>query len=162
MKEEASMSARGSAPECPYCGIMFSIDGVGAYHSPLRFEPVHALLHGRGKASTSETEFTISCHRCPECGGQIVWLNELGPRSEDPEKSWDVEIARTTLLYPKSVRPNLCLLTTERPVCRGASRDTRDVAQPRRVPCGAARRGSRAAESPLLVQRTRGSSQRTS
>jgi len=105
MEKETSKSTQGGAPECPYCGIRFSIDGVGAYHSSaLRFEPVHALVHGRGKTPPSEKEFTISSHRCPECRGQIVWLNELGTRSEDPAKSWDVEIVRTTLLYPKSAR----------------------------------------------------------
>jgi len=99
-----SKSTQGDASECPYCGIRFSIDGVGAYHSPLRFEPVHALVHGRGETPPGEKEFTVSCHRCPACRGQIVWLNELGARSEDPAKSWDIEIVRTTLLYPKSAR----------------------------------------------------------
>jgi Domain of unknown function (DUF4145) len=91
--------------ECPYCGIRFSIDGVGAYHSGVHFESPHKWLHGgHSRTAAGEKEFTISCHRCPDCGGQVIWLNELGPRPEDPDKSWDVEIVATTLLYPRWAR----------------------------------------------------------
>lgn len=104
MKDDATDAKQNRAQECPYCGIRFSLDGVDANHAPLRFESVRRVIHGSPRSSPGDKEFTISCHRCPDCTGQIIWLNELGPRPDDPAKSWDVDIVRTTLLYPKSVR----------------------------------------------------------
>lgn len=100
--------------DCPYCSIHFSIAGVGAYHSPVNFESPHRLFYGEpSRASGGEKEFTISCHRCPDCNGQIIWLNELGSRPEDPSEAWDREIVATTLLYPRWPRRALPKATPE-------------------------------------------------
>ena len=64
------------------------------------------MMTGAVHRPVAEKQFTISCHRCPDCAGQVVWLNELGPPG-DSDKPWDVEIVETSLLYPKTAQPAL-------------------------------------------------------
>jgi hypothetical protein len=86
---------------CPYCGIRFSIDGVDAHHSQVLFERVHGAFFGRGQPSRpGERTFTITAHRCPECAGQIIWLNHVQPG----DAYGDSSISSVTLLYPTSTR----------------------------------------------------------
>lgn len=83
---------------CPYCAVVFSMDGVSADHCFPHFQAFHphGIYHPQ---SDDEKDFTITSHRCPECYGQVMWLNELGPRPVSP--TVEREIKAVTLLYPK-------------------------------------------------------------
>jgi len=81
--------------ECPYCGIAFSLEGVPTHHSHPGFGPkgpFSGLV-----AEPGDKLFSITSHKCPECNGQVMWLNEIAI----DEESGNREIAATTLLYPK-------------------------------------------------------------
>ena len=80
---------------CPYCGIKFSLDGVNADNSIPRFERI-SFPGGGSSRDEGDKEYSITSHKCPDCRGQIMWLNELG-RTESGEK----DVLSTTLLFPK-------------------------------------------------------------
>ena len=80
---------------CPYCGIKFSLDGVNADNSVPRFERI-SFPGGRSSRDEGDKEYSITSHKCPDCRGQIMWLNELG-RTEAGDK----DVLSTTLLFPK-------------------------------------------------------------
>ena len=62
---------------CPYCVISFSLEGVNADNSFPHFERLG--LHGRGSShDEGDKKYSITSHKCPDCRGQIMWLNELG------------------------------------------------------------------------------------
>ena len=85
---------------CPYCGIAFSIDGVGAQHCFPRFD--HFMPIGYTSEGTpDDKEFSISSHRCPNCRRQIMWLNEI----ERTPDGADRDVIATTLLYPSRREP---------------------------------------------------------
>jgi hypothetical protein len=81
--------------ECPYCGIAFSLDGVPAHNSFPGFGPERPFA--RFAAEPGQKRFSITSHNCPECNGQIMWLNEIIEDEDSGERS----ISSTTLLYPK-------------------------------------------------------------
>jgi hypothetical protein len=88
---------------CPYCGIVFSLDGVSADYSFPKFEKPH--LYGRSLArDEGDKTYSITSHKCPECRKQIMWLNEI--RTIDKAGPPEPEIVETTLLFPKwPIRP---------------------------------------------------------
>jgi DNA-directed RNA polymerase subunit RPC12/RpoP len=79
---------------CPYCGIKFSLDGVNADHSFPHFGQIHG---GRSPYNEGDKEYTVTSHKCPECGKQIMWLNELAYKDGTSERF----VVETTLLFPK-------------------------------------------------------------
>lgn len=79
---------------CPYCGIKFSLHGVNADHCFPHFGQIHG---GMSPYSEGDKEYTITSHKCPDCGKQIMWLNELGMKVGSQERI----IVATTLLFPK-------------------------------------------------------------
>jgi len=80
---------------CPYCGIRFNLDGVNADHSFPHFGRI-PLPGGGSSREVGDKEYSITSHKCPDCRGQIMWLNELG-RIGAGEK----DVVSTTLLFPK-------------------------------------------------------------
>lgn len=80
---------------CPYCGIRFSLQGVDSDHCFPKFGSFR--FGGISSYSEGDKEYTITSHKCPECGKQIMWLNEIGERSG----SVGNVIIATTLLFPK-------------------------------------------------------------
>jgi hypothetical protein len=82
--------------ECPYCGIVFSLDGVPTHNSFPGFgggqDPFSRVVTDPG-----HRRFSITSHSCPTCNGQIMWLNDITADEETGER----EISSTTLLYPK-------------------------------------------------------------
>ena len=79
---------------CPYCGIRFSLHGVNADHC---FPHFGQIPGGMSPYSEGDKEYTITSHKCPECGKQIMWLNELGTEVGSRERA----VVSTTLLFPK-------------------------------------------------------------
>ena len=80
---------------CPYCGIKFSLDGVNADNSVPRFERI-SFPGGGSSRDEGDKEYSITSHKCPDCRGQIMWLNEVG-KTESGER----DVLSTTLLFPK-------------------------------------------------------------
>ena len=80
---------------CPYCGIRFALEGVNADHSFPHFERLPFPGCGSSR-DEGDKEYSITSHKCPDCKGQIMWLNELG-RTGSGEK----DVVSTTLLFPK-------------------------------------------------------------
>jgi len=80
---------------CPYCGIKFSLDGVNANHSFPNFGRI-PFAGGGSARDEGDKQYSITSHKCPDCRGQIMWLNEIG-RTESGER----EVVSTTLLFPK-------------------------------------------------------------
>jgi hypothetical protein len=81
--------------ECPYCGIRFSLDGVPKDNSFPGFG--HGGPFSGFVAEPGQPLFSITSHLCPDCRGQIMWLNEIDPGEESGER----KIVSVTLLYPK-------------------------------------------------------------
>ena len=87
-----------SAKQCPYCAINFSLEGVDAHHSIIRFQGGRVLFEAENPKKA--LSFTISAHLCPSCDEPIMWLNELA-RDEDALTN---RIVRTDLLWPRMAR----------------------------------------------------------
>lgn len=85
---------------CPYCAITFSLEGVNAQHTHLLFSriPFHGGRDHR-EEKRDERDYSISCHRCPECKKQIFWLNEV--RTKVVNDSYERDLIGTSLLFPK-------------------------------------------------------------
>ena len=80
---------------CPYCGIRFTLEGVNADHSFPHFGRL-PFPGGGSSHDEGDKQYSITSHKCPDCRGQIMWLNELG-RTESGEP----DVVATTLLFPK-------------------------------------------------------------
>lgn len=83
---------------CPYCGVLFSLDGVDADHcfpKFRKFTPYGAGLPG----DEHEKSYSITSHKCPECKKQIMWLNEL--EIVEGADFPGLKVVSTTLLFPK-------------------------------------------------------------
>lgn len=80
---------------CPYCGVLFSLDGVDADHCFPRFGRFTRYAAGLPR-DEDEKSYSITSHKCPECKNQIIWLNELEmvEGAEFPE----LKVVSTTLL----------------------------------------------------------------
>ncbi len=89
---------------CPYCEVKFSIDGVNADHSFPHFGSFRPW-GGASQPDPNDKDFSITSHKCPECRGQIMWLNELAVCGDNPKT--DKEVIATTLLYPRTVKKAL-------------------------------------------------------
>ncbi|WP_202976811.1 DUF4145 domain-containing protein [Candidatus Oscillochloris fontis] len=87
---------------CPYCGILFSLDGVNADHSFPKFSSFHPYRRVPSKSDNTTTDdlakkYSITSHRCPDCKKPIMWLNEI----EGDLGAEERKIISTTLLFPK-------------------------------------------------------------
>ena len=80
---------------CPYCGIRFTLEGINADHSFPHFGRL-PFPGGGSSRDEGDKKYSITSHKCPDCKGQIMWLNELG-RTGAGEK----DVVSTTLLFPK-------------------------------------------------------------
>ncbi|QEH36131.1 hypothetical protein OJF2_46910 [Aquisphaera giovannonii] len=94
------MSNPHETKECPYCGIIFSLEGVNAEHSIFNFK---RFTPGGGPSRFVSPDVYISYsstnHLCPSCKGKIIWLNEIeNSRIGDHHMS---TIKSITLLWPK-------------------------------------------------------------
>jgi Domain of unknown function (DUF4145) len=87
------MSSESQTKQCPYCSIAFSLDGVDAHHSIVRFQGRSVVYGGPQKEAPS---FTFSAHLCPACEQPVMWLNEL----ESDEDALTNRLVRTELLWP--------------------------------------------------------------
>lgn len=85
--------------KCPYCGVGFSLGGVSADNVHPKFAGAQRYLYGSRVRDEGDKTFSITSHKCPECRGQIMWLNELA--YTDEEGSYPSEVVSTTLLYPQ-------------------------------------------------------------
>lgn len=81
---------------CPYCGIVFSLDGVDADNSFPKFAKFRPYRTDYSKHE-GDKMYSITSHRCPDCYKQIMWLNEI---AQDDETQYR-DIVATTLLFPK-------------------------------------------------------------
>lgn len=82
-----------SRQSCPYCGVAFSLEGVGANLWMPTFKMLGTISAG-SRPAPEHKQYTISSHSCPDCAGQVLWLNELMGNDI-------TSVAATTLLFPK-------------------------------------------------------------
>jgi len=94
---------------CPYCGILFSLEGVDFDiqfpkfgRSALRREFASPLppMEDSNYPKTSKS-YRITSHYCPSCKKEVMWLTELLHTQSDADKDWDVQEGETFLLFPK-------------------------------------------------------------
>lgn len=88
-----SEPSNSTAANCPFCGIRFSLEGVGAVHTPIRFTREPRVERS---ADGNRIHYTITAHYCPDCGKPMMWLNEVEMRALDQEANMS-----TQLLWPK-------------------------------------------------------------
>lgn len=102
-----------SARSCPYCAVVFSIDGVDAHNSLVTFESARARsfaapdLDDSAEPATREPMFTLTSHYCPSCSGKIIWLNTVELTSHPTQNYLDSKVIETALLFPKAIRVSL-------------------------------------------------------
>jgi hypothetical protein len=93
-----------NSQKCPYCDTTFNLLGVGTNDSYLSFEPKRPGSGPPGYTpgyvpERQKSELGITCHRCPACGREIIWLNKILLTLEDD--GYRSEIKSRTLLLPK-------------------------------------------------------------
>jgi len=90
-----------SVKNCPYCCVVFSLDGVNAETSFLnftRFRPQVGVP--AAQPPRFHTSFTLSSHLCPSCKGRIIWINEI--ENENIGDRYVTRPRTTILLWPKN------------------------------------------------------------
>jgi Domain of unknown function (DUF4145) len=97
------MSDPIKARACPYCHINFSIDGVNAEDTHLRFGRPRP---GPGRLPATDyvpeksfITLDLISHLCPSCKGQIIWINEIENVLSGPQ--YIANVISSRLLWPK-------------------------------------------------------------
>jgi hypothetical protein len=89
----------GGYMNCPYCGVLFSLDGVDADHCFPKFGKL-SPFGGVPARDEEDQTYSITSHKCPECRKQIMWLNKI-EFVETADGLTQREVGETALLFPK-------------------------------------------------------------
>lgn len=90
-----------SKQSCPYCSIVFSLDGVDHDISFPHFErvtPQKIFGAAPRRGEEQQKNYRITSHRCPDCRKEVMWLTEYVMNRAEPGEGEDRD---TILLFPK-------------------------------------------------------------